>query len=144
MATATTLEGAIASLLAADAGVSAIAGGRVYPFNSPASLPRPKLTYWRWDTDRDVEVGGFTNDGPTGFAVARFFIDAWADDRLTVIRLAAAARRAINGRAGTVGTVAIGCVRVASEREQAGALVPGREVPVQRQTLDVRVSYLES
>ena len=142
--TPTIVEGTLVWLLLNNAGVTAMVGDRVYPFNSPASAPLPKVTYWRWDTDRDVEVGGFTNDGPTGVAVARFFVDAWADSRLTAVNVAAAVRRAVNGFAGTVGTVTIGSVRVASEREQPGALIPGRSEPVQRQTLDVRVSYQES
>jgi hypothetical protein len=144
MATPTlTIEGALVALLTADAGVAAIVAARIYPFNAPATMPTPKLTHWRWGTDRDADVGGFSNDGPSGFAVAKVFVDCWADDALTVKNLAAAVRRAVNGYAGNAAGAWSGklLIRVADEREQAATLIPGRAVPVQRQTLDLRISY---
>lgn len=139
--TCTTLEGAIASLLLADPTVSSIVGTRVQPMSDPQSVPRPKLTYTRWGTDRSSDVGGFTNDGPTGLADAKLFIDAWSDDMLTAKQLATAVRHCLNGYTGVVGGITIHCIYIQDERETPAGLVPGTEKPVQRQTIDLRVSY---
>ena len=138
-----TVEGAMLSLIQADAAVQAISAGRCHPYNEPQSIPYPKTTFWRWNSDRSAEVGGLSNSGPTGFAVAKIFVDSWAADWLTAKLLADATRKAINGFTGVVGGITIGCIRIDDEREQPGTLIPATNTPIQRRTLDVRISYQE-
>lgn len=143
---ATTPEGAIIALLAAAAAVGAIVTAetgqpRIHPMTDPQKVPRPKLTVARWGTDRSSETGGLSNDGSTGYGVAKMFVDAWADDQLTAKQLITAARKALHGYSGTIAGFTLLAVVVADEREQPGALAQGQEKPVQRVTLDVRVSF---
>jgi hypothetical protein len=142
--TATTVEGAIREVLLADAGVGSLIGDRIRPFTDPASIPMPKLTYQRWGTAMDVAAGGFTNDGPTGFKVAKIQLDAWAADLLTAGRVAGAVERCLNGTVIPGTGVNILCARVNDVREQPATLIPGREKPPQRITLDLRVTYQEN
>ena len=138
--TPTTLEGAIRALLLADAGVSAITTA-VYPFTDPQNTPRPKLTIHRWGADMTAQTGGMSNDGSTGYEVAKLYIDAWADTLLAAKQLADAAQLALHGKTAAFG---IGLVRVADKREQPTATVAGQEKPVQRVTLDVRASFINT
>lgn len=139
-----TNAGESAARVAAVAAVLAIIGtNAIKPESDTTPIARPKLSYHRWGTDRSSESGGFTNDGPTGFAVAKVMVDARADDILTAKQLIIATRDAINGTAGIYQGINIQCIQVVDEREQPASTVSGREKPVQRVTLDLRVAYLE-
>ncbi len=147
MPTPTTVEGALIAALLSDAGspsVQSIVVDRVRPFTDALAVPTPRLTYQRWGTELSVDDGGFTNDGPTGHEVARFQVDAWADDLMTAMTLARAVKRRLNGYADDDGPVPIRCVRVVDMKQQPAAIEAGREKAPQRVTLDVRVSYLET
>jgi hypothetical protein len=140
----TTAEGAIVSLLLTDTTVSALVGTRIHPATDPQNVPRPKLTYQRLRTDRSADVGGFTNDGPTGHAVAPMQIDCWADSILTAKQVIAAVRRRLNGYSGTVGGIFIGSIRVVDERELPATIYEGQTKPIQRQMCEIQVSHTDT
>lgn len=135
----TTIEGAVVALLAADATVAQLAGNRIAPMTDPQSVARPKITFYRTGTDRSTDAGGFTNDGPTGLAIATLQIDLWADSMLTAKQLADATRRVLNGYSGGM----IQSAYIRDERETPAGLVPGAEKPVQRITQTYRVMFTD-
>lgn len=136
-----TAEGALVSLLSADAGVTAIVADRIHPMTDPQDLVLPKITFQRISTARSAEAGAITNDGPTGLAVAHFQVDCWSADLLGAIRLAAAACRAINGYRGTVSNLVVDCLHITDQRQIEAGAWPGREKPIQRLMLQVVMSY---
>lgn len=137
-----TIEGAFVAMVTGDSTVAGIIGANAMkPFTDTTAVARPKLSYWRWGTDRSAPTGGFTNDGPTGMAIAKFLVDAWADDLLTVKQLVNAVRNAVNGKGGTFNGLKIDVIQVVDEREQPAQRIAGREKPVQRVTLDLRLTY---
>jgi hypothetical protein len=143
MGNATTIEGAIVALLTADAGTTALVADRIYPFAAPQQVAFPRLTYQRVGTDRSSEVGAFTNDGPTGLAIARLQFDAFADSLLTAKQVIAAVRRALNGYAGTNAGVRIACMYIEDERELPAVLYAGQNKPLQRYMAMIRVSFTD-
>lgn len=60
-----TIEGALRTLLAADAGVTALLGAgancRVYPLDRPADALRPFVLYRKESSERTQALGGLTN-----------------------------------------------------------------------------------
>jgi hypothetical protein len=136
---ATTIEGAIVAMLAADTTVSGLIGARIRPFGDPEEIARPFLTYWRVDTDREI-----TNDGPTGKSTPRIQFDAWAEDLLTARQITAAVRKLLNGFRGTVGGINVDQIRSVGERDNSTPADPGKKKPVQRVTLDIKISFTET
>jgi hypothetical protein len=139
----TTIEGAIISLLLADPTVSGFVGTRIHPATDPQHIQRPKLTFQRLRTDRSESVGGFTNDGPTGHAVAVIQLDCWSDSQVTAKQTIAAVRRCLNGYSGEASGVSIGTVRVDDERELPATLYEGQGKPIQRQMCEIHVSFAD-
>jgi len=135
-----TIEGAIVAHLQADAGVSAIVGTKIHPFAGAEDFPRPKLTYWRVDTQRQ-----FSNQGPTMTPRARFQLDAWADNYLTARQLLDAVRQALDGYIGVMNGWTIQGIHALDERDQPATTVdPGKKAPINRSSLDVYVDYVEN
>jgi hypothetical protein len=141
---ASTLEGALVNLLTSNSGVTAIVGTRLAPITDPQNIARPKLTYQRLRTDRAVDSGGFTNDGPTGHALATIQIDAWADSLLQSKNAITAVRKAINGYSGTVAGIVINSIQVTDEREIPAQIYEGQGKPVQRVIAELRIQYQDS
>lgn len=136
---AITLEGALTAYLQADAGVSAIVGNRISPYSGAEKFARPKLTYWRIDTQRQ-----FTNQGPTYTPRTRIQFDAWADDYLTCKQILIAIRQALDGYRGTMNGITIQGIHALDERDTPLTNVdPGKDKPIQRSTQDYYVDYVE-
>lgn len=139
--TDTTIESAVVALLLADTATIAFIANRIHPATDPQNLARPKLTYQRIRSKADTANGGFSNNGPTGFEVATLQIDCWADSMLTAKQTIRAARNALNGYAGTVNGINIGCIRKTDERELPAELYPGKTKPPQRYMLEINISF---
>ena len=133
----TTLEGAIRSILLADAGVAALTT-TVHSATDPQKSSRPKLTYQRVTTRRDI-----CNDGPLSLAVAVVQLDCWADTDIAAKGLAEATRKALAGYVGVNGEIDIKCCRITAEGDETSAPLPGAQSPVQRVRLEVTVNFID-
>lgn len=109
------MEEQVAAALAADAGVSAIVGSRIYAMPAPEGAASPFVTWQVVDVDRIGE----TYDGRSAFDVTLLQIDCWAD-RTTdtssssrtaqVLALARAVRAALD-RKGLTGEDTVDIIR---------------------------------
>lgn len=82
-------------VLAADAGVAALAGGRVYSEVLPQAGAVPAVAFTEVAADEDIAL-----DGPTGARAARVQIDAWARTRADATALGRAVKLALSGHVG--------------------------------------------
>lgn len=108
-----TVEAAIYTLLKDAAGVSALAGTRIYPILAPQDSAYPLITYQRISGAR-----WRTFDGPSGKAQPRFQLDVWATSYAGANALAKAVRDALDGYSGTVATVRIGGVALETDQDR--------------------------
>lgn len=98
------IEEALYSQLTGNAGVTAIAGTRVYPAMLPQNVTLPAISYVRVDT-----VSVQSHSGNSGLARARFQISAWASTFTVARNLAEKIRLALESFRGSFGgTVAVG------------------------------------
>lgn len=141
MSNATTVEGALVSLLLNNSGVTTLVGSRIAPITDPQNIARPKITYQRLRTDRSSESGGFTNSGPTGYACAYIQIDCWSDSLLTAKQTISAVRKCLNGVSGTVAGFSIGAIVVIDEKELPATIYEGQGKPIQHVICELKVSY---
>lgn len=82
-------------VLTADAGVAALAGGRVYSEVLPQGGDVPAVVFTEVAADEDLAL-----DGPTGARSARVQIDAWARTRAEATALGHAVKLALSGHVG--------------------------------------------
>ena len=98
-------------LLVADAGVTALAGDRVYSEVLPQSPTLPAVVF--------NEVAGMDDyalDGPTGAASRRVQVDAWAKTRAEATALGTAVAAALSGHAGAAAGLEVQGTFLLSER----------------------------
>ena len=98
-------------LLTSDAGVSALAGARVYSEVLPQSPALPAVVF--------NEVAGgddYTLDGPSGVGSRRVQIDSWAKKRSEATALARAVAAALSGHTGAAGGLEVEGVFLLNER----------------------------
>ena len=105
-----TVDEVIYSLLHDDPGVSPIVGVRIYPQELPQESALAALVYERTSLDHIR-----SNDGATGLATALYDVTSWAETFVAARELADAARLALDGYSGTVGTVKIGFIMLENE-----------------------------
>ncbi len=82
-------------LLTGDAGVAALAAGRVYSEVLPQNGVVPAIVFNEVAGDSDVDL-----DGPTGIRSRRVQVDAWAKTRTEATALGLAVRAALDGHVG--------------------------------------------
>ena len=90
-----TLGTFIRQLLVGDAGVAALAGGRVYSEVLPqhGTVPAVVFSVVAGDSDADLE-------GPTGVGSRRVQVDSWAGTRAEATALSLAVRALLDGYSG--------------------------------------------
>jgi hypothetical protein len=97
-----TIEKALVSILKNDADVASLVSSRIYPHVMPDVAAVPAITYEQASGERDHVIAG-----PTGFALPEYEMTCWDDSYGTARTLATYVRKALDGYAGTVGTVII-------------------------------------
>ena len=112
------MEEALRALLAADAAVAALVGARIYPVEIPQGADMPALVYTRISGPRDHAFSG-----PTGLAMARVQVDAYADPAASASAYASAkgliraVRQAVDGYRGASAGTEIGGIFSDDERD---------------------------
>jgi hypothetical protein len=97
-----TLEDAFVSFLTAHAGLVALIGTRVYPFEIADGATLPCLTYKRIDTPRRST---HQSSGATGDLISPLMqLDAWATTYASAKAIADVLRGALHGKTGSMGT----------------------------------------
>lgn len=104
-------EPAIYALLAADAGVSALVGARIYQGRLPQDPTYPALVYQVVSEQMDTAY-----DGAVGPGTQRIQVDSYDDDYPGSRALDAAVKEALTGARGTYATVQIEGVFQAGSR----------------------------
>ena len=104
------IDAALFSLLAADGSVIGYVATRIYPQELPQESALPALVYERTSLDHIR-----SNDGATGLATALYDLTSWAETFVAARGLADAARLALDGYSGTVGSVKIGFIILENE-----------------------------
>ena len=127
------LESDLKARLVADATVNALIAGRCYPAVLPQSPSYPALTFFRVSATRLYNLKGTASR-----VTARFQIDCWAATHITARALADAVRVSLHAVVGTMGSTAIGYVRLDNELD-----VYEDEVKEYRVILDVLIDYVE-
>ena len=92
----TIIDEAVRSILAANAGVSALVGTRIYPAVLPLDCTLPALSFSKI-SNAYKQIAG----------VPRFQISCWTEDYLQCQTLKQAVETALDGYSGTVGTITI-------------------------------------
>ena len=95
------LEVGLYAFLAADSGLSALVGTRIYPLLLPQEPTLPAVVYQRISTN----PLGHSNDGPDHLVRVRMQFRCHAATLLAAKGVADAVRAALDGYSGTMGTV---------------------------------------
>lgn len=90
---------ALRAFLLADAGIAAVVGTRVYPIKIPQGVNAASIVYTRVSGRGDYHMAG-----PSGLAMPRFQIDAWAPTGDAATALAALIKARIDGFRGVMGS----------------------------------------
>lgn len=106
-----TLGQYVGMLLAADAGVVARAGERVYTEVLPQAPTFPAVVFTEVYGDEDNDLVG-----PTGVRTRRLQVDSWADTRAEATALALAVRAALDGHDGGACGLVVQDASLLSER----------------------------
>ncbi len=88
------IETTLYDTLAADTGVSALVGARIYPMLRPPADPLPAVVYQRIATDPAKDLGG-----DTGIDAVRIQVACWSATYAGAKALGAAVRAAVTGAA---------------------------------------------
>ncbi len=114
------IETEIIDLLGNDATVAGLVGNddspetyRIYPLRLPQGYTLPAVSFQRVSTNRDHVI----DDGPIGWAWARFQFDLWSETYTDVRDLSNAVRQALDGYNGTLGTITVPGIFIESERD---------------------------
>lgn len=128
------IEEALISLLKDTAGVTAIAGTRGYPLQIPQDAALPAYAYQRISGPREA-----TQEGASGFALARIQIGCQAETYAEAKALKEAIRLAVDGYQGTMGggVTVFGCY-VENELDGMPGVNEARVVYI-----DVLIEYLD-
>jgi hypothetical protein len=104
---------ALVAHLAANAGVSALVGDRIYSQERPQGGTLPAIVY-----EQQFDEMDYSHNGDTGYIVHEFELTAWAATKLVADQIGAAVRAAISGFRGTLGagasTITAGAVFITS------------------------------
>ncbi len=90
---------ALREFLLADAGIAAIVGTRVYPIKIPQGIKLASIVY-----SRISGAGDYHHGGPSGLAMPRYQIDAWAPTGDAATILANLIKDRIDGYRGVMGS----------------------------------------
>jgi len=99
--------------LTTDAGVVALVGSRVYPLVVPQDATLPAIAYQQISGPRD-----HTHSGPSGLVRARMQLTFVGSSYSEAKAVADAARAALDGFAGQMGSVTVGGAFLDNERDQ--------------------------
>lgn len=139
-ALARSIRSAVVSALMADAGVSAIVEGRVYPGALPRNATGPALVYQLIAVTRERGLGG-----PTGLSRAVFQFGCARGRGTDGESLAEALRQMFDGFIGPIGPYTIIESILASETDLTDdPSVPGSGEPNRRTVLELTLRYRES
>jgi hypothetical protein len=125
----------IAAFLAADAGVSALIGTRIYPMLLPQNAIKPAVVY--------SQVSGVrvtTHDKAKNFTDQVYQLQCIADDPKSVKNLSEKVRQAMEGFQGTMGATNVQGVFMTGERDAPYQL----DSLTYRTDLDFRLYFLEA
>jgi hypothetical protein len=125
----------IAAFLAADAGVSALIGTRIYPMLLPQNATKPAVVY--------SQVSGVrvtTHDKAKNFTDQVYQLQCIADDPKSVKNLSEKVRQAMEGFQGTMGATNVQGVFMTAERDAPYQL----DSLTYRTDLDFRLYFLEA
>jgi len=103
------IEHAIFSILSNDAGVSAIAGNRIYPILLPQNVTYPCVSYSVDEGQEDV-----TFDGQGTFQSVSIEIDSWSTTHAGMLSLSGACKAALKNYSGTVSGITIDKIQIDS------------------------------
>ena len=119
-------EKVIADRLQADAAVTAIIAGRVYPVIAPASASLPFATWRRQAVQREQ-----TLSGPAGMPTVTLAVDLYAETYEAVRELADTVRASLDGWGGAVGNyITVRLVSLLNEADGFIQLAGGDLPPV--------------
>ena len=96
------IQTAVRAILAADAGVSALVGTRIYPDRLPQNVTYPAITYEMYSEDSFEAM-----DGLLGIAEATIEVTCWASTRLVASSVQDAVRLALANYQGTSSGVVV-------------------------------------
>ncbi len=139
------IEKALQTLINADAGVTALIAGRIYPLQTPEATPPltnteglyPAIEYFKVTGPRDMQYGA-----PVGTARPRIQFNCYGNNYADCKHVFAALRSAINGYSGVVttedGPVTIQLIELLDERDGYN-----EQAKVDHVQSDFRVYHLE-
>lgn len=138
------IKSALATYLAANAGILAVAVGGVWPValsqdSNGKITPRPALTYRRMPSDHEHEL-----EGGGGYSFAMFRLTAWGDQYSDADALGEAIRLAMQGFNGTVAGTEIGTVVLKNDFDEYVQPPDGSSQGFFAVHHDYKVGYVES
>lgn len=107
-----TIETALYSILANNAGVAALVGTRIHPNEAPDNATVPFIVYSQVSGSSDLAM-----DGPTGAADGQWQFSCWAATKTGATVLAEKVRLALSGYDGTVQQRRIRCCALTDKRD---------------------------
>jgi len=113
------LEQSLAEHLAADSGVAAIAGGRIFPPQIPQGEDLPAITVRRAKTNRLSDL-----DGYIGITIATVQVICWATDYGAATSLADAVGVRLRDMTGSIGTTAPTEIETCEQDDEEDLLIP--------------------
>ena len=133
------IETALYYILSENAGVSALAGDRIYPVYMPQSCTMPAIAYQEIASTRE-----YVMSGAIGMVSARYQINCWDDDYAGARDLADAVRIALEDYSGVISGVSIYTTFLADQRDLT-VFPAGNEVLRRSgKRLDFTIWYKES
>ncbi len=117
-------EGAIRSILAANASVTALAGDRIYHNVRRQNETRSCLVLTLID-----DTAGRHFEGDAGYATGRIQVDCLAPDRRQADQLAQAAYAALDGYTGTANSIPVAWIECSARRDLPSDIADGAEAP---------------
>ena len=108
---------------------------RVYPLKLPQGYTLPAISFQRISTDREHVI----DDGPIGWAWARFQFDMWAETYAEARQLTEAVRQALDGYNNKMGSVTVAGAFAEGERD-----LYEEQTEIYRVTQDYLIPYKET
>lgn len=130
-------EVALYDYLAADAGLEAIVGDRIYPTRLPESVDLPAVTWFRVAASRIYTYDPFLDTD--AWVSARIQFDCWSRDPNEAMQLGDAIILAFSGYGGDMAGQMIGSSFVENEIDEYD--VPAK---FHRRIIDMKISYQEN
>jgi hypothetical protein len=136
------IETELIDFFVSESSVAAIIGNddspetcRIYPLRLPQGYILPAISFQRISTDREHVI----DDGPIGWAWARFQFDMWAETYEEVRPLAEAVRQALDGHNNTMGSIMVAGAFAEGERD-----LYEEQTEIYRVTQDYLIPYKET